>query len=208
LSARGESVIVRRTPRLRLFVVSDLFIQYSYHVCRCYHHQIESNRKYNALESTLRRHDVIAMAERRRRNLVTTPGFEGCRCCYDPNSDGGEYLTLIEYKKQHPISTPNASTFMELIENETKEATSTLEEEYDDDTDDEFDYLLDEGLPGGGGDDDTLRELEENRRAESSGSATWIWDASTVASQSCPKGGRIGRYTTSSSRCSTAFGRC
>jgi hypothetical protein len=114
----------------------------------------------------LRRHDVIAMAERRRRNLVTTSGFEGCRCCYDPNSDGGEYLTLIEYKKQHPISIPNASTFMEQIENETKEATGTLEEEYDDDSDDEFDYLLDEDLPGGGGDDDTLRELEENRRAE------------------------------------------
>jgi hypothetical protein len=43
--------------------------------------QVESNRKYNALTSTLRRHDVALLAERKRRNLIkvseltTTPNF-------------------------------------------------------------------------------------------------------------------------------------
>ena len=94
--------------------------------------------------------------ERRRRNIVTTPAFEGCRCSYDPNSDGcGEYRALVEYKLQHPIRQ----------EEHLEEADDYKESKIDsvnDDDDDEFDYLLDEDLPG----DEGLKEHEEQRRAE------------------------------------------
>lgn len=121
--------------------------------------QVESNRKHNALKATLRRHDAVAQAERRRRNLVSTPSFDGCRCCYDPNSDGhAEYQALAEYKAQRPI----LESLPEVEEEEKKEIHDS-----DEDSDDEFDYLLDEDLPGdefGGG--SALKELEEQRRAE------------------------------------------
>ena len=98
------------------------------------------------------------MAERRRRNLVATQEFEGCRCCYDPNSDGGEYHALAEYKDKHPfqrkdeIEEGNDGSHDELPQYDSS----------DKDSDDEFDYLLDEDFPQ----DDTVKELEENRRAE------------------------------------------
>jgi hypothetical protein len=113
------------------------------------------------LERTLRRHDVVAMAERRRRNLVTTSAFEGCRCCYDPNGDGGEYRALMEYKEQHPVSVfenNNTTTVEEEEEEENHEPNVS-----NDSDDDEFDYLLDDDLPGTNSD---VKELEENRRAE------------------------------------------
>lgn len=127
----------------------------------CCQREIASNRKYNALQATLRRHDVAALAERRRRNLVSTPAFDGCRCSYDPNSDGcGEYRALLEYKRQHPI---RREEHLEEVE-EYKE--SKVEDNHsgddDDEDDDEFDYLLDEDLPG----DEGLKEHEEQRRAE------------------------------------------
>jgi hypothetical protein len=123
--------------------------------------QIESNRKYNALTSTLRRHDVALLAERRRRNLVTTPAFDGCRCCYDPNSDGHEeYSALLDYKQAHPIV--EQLLFQEEEEKKDAGPNTSNENESDDDSDDEFDYLLDEDLPGGG----EMEELEEQRRAE------------------------------------------
>jgi hypothetical protein len=116
------------------------------------------------LERTLRRHDVVAMAERRRRNLVTTSAFEGCRCCYDPNGDGGEYRALMEYKEQHPVSgfETNNHTIEEEEENQEPNG-SPHDDNDDDDDDDEFDYLLDDDLPGMNSD---VKELEENRRAE------------------------------------------
>jgi hypothetical protein len=103
---------------------------------------------------------VAALAERRRRNLVTTPAFDGCRCCYDPNSDGhGEYTALVQYKEAHPIVEQ-----LLLEEEEKKDAGANENESREEDSDDEFDYLLDEGLPGG--EDNGLKELEEQRRAE------------------------------------------
>lgn len=63
--------------------------------------QEESIRHGNAIKRTLQRHDVVAEKERRRRQLVQTPAFTGCRCCYDPNSDGsGEYRALIELRQR------------------------------------------------------------------------------------------------------------
>ena len=50
------------------------------------------------MESTLHHHDHIALAERRRQNIVSTLSFgEGCRCCNDTN-DGGKYRALIELR--------------------------------------------------------------------------------------------------------------
>lgn len=127
---------------------------------------MESNRKYNAISSTLKRHDVSALAERRRRNVVTTPAFDGCRCCYDPNSDGhGEYRALIDYKMAHPIQEQQHNARATLDETENQEPNIHSDRDDDSDSDDEFDYLLDEDLPG---DDNAggLKALEEQRRAE------------------------------------------
>ena len=105
----------------------------------------------------MKRHDIAAMAEKRRRNLVQTKdGTEVCRCCCDPNSDGGEYQALIEYKMKHSfVDSSNNLPY----EEEKKEPNV---DDDDDDSDDEFDYLLDEDLPQ----DDKLNELEEKRRGE------------------------------------------
>jgi hypothetical protein len=119
---------------------------------------------------------MVAMAERRRRNLVQTPAFEGCRCCYDPNSDGGEYRALIDYKQEHPYD----NGFLKNGENaEPNVGTTTTENNDvklnngcdDDSSDDEFDYLLDEDLTGGGdgnnnNNNNELKQLEEQRRLE------------------------------------------
>lgn len=123
------------------------------------------------MTSTLRRHDVAAQAERRRRNLVKTPEFEGCRCCYDPNGDGGEYHALMEYKasqqqRQEGLGGGNDEAAVDhhpsIDEKESRQVSKDSDDE-DNGSDDEFDYLLDEDLSGG---IDTIRELEEKRRAE------------------------------------------
>mmetsp|Transcript_2265 Transcript_2265/g.4181 ORF Transcript_2265/g.4181 Transcript_2265/m.4181 type:complete len:404 (+) Transcript_2265:185-1396(+) len=137
----------------------------------CCRREVESNRRYNALTSTLRRHDVALLAERHRRNLIKTPEFEGCRCCYDPNSDGGEYRALIEFKEEKQREKETYATEDDEEENTDPAVSSLLVDsekekvssDADDDSDDEFDYLLDEDLPG---EDERIKELEENRRAE------------------------------------------
>lgn len=92
------------------------------------------------------------MAERRRRHLVSNLTWGvGCRCCYDPNSDGGQYRALMEARDK-------------LQKEQEDEEEPEEEEEEEDESDDEFDYLLDEDLPGDEG--GVLHELEERRRAE------------------------------------------
>eukprot|EP00934_Nitzschia_sp_Nitz4_P007517 Nitzschia sp. Nitz4//scaffold105_size73764//35042//36226//NITZ4_005676-RA/size73764-augustus-gene-0.50-mRNA-1//1//CDS//3329532447//7507//frame0 len=119
----------------------------------CCQREVQSNRKYNALKSTLQRHDIAALAERRRRHMVTTPGFEGCRCCYDPNVDGlDDYPALMQYRQDHPSTTGN--TIAAFAEPEVPEDPPSEPE----DSDDEFDYLLDD-IPGD-------QDLEDPRRAE------------------------------------------
>ena len=121
----------------------------------CCQREIESNRKYNALTSSLNRHDVTLLAERRRRHVLHDLKFgSGCRCSYDPNADGGEYRALIQLRE-------------ELADSSNEEVNDELDEDADerrndsdaDDSDDEFDYLLDDDLP-------TDSDLEERRRAE------------------------------------------
>jgi hypothetical protein len=79
---------------------------------------------------------------------------DGCRCCYDPSSDGGEYRALIEARE---ILQKEKQDEKQLPEEEGEEAAK-------DDSDDEFDYLLDEDLPCDEG--GVIQELEERRRAE------------------------------------------
>ncbi|GAX23900.1 hypothetical protein FisN_20Hh106 [Fistulifera solaris] len=94
----------------------------------CCQREIETNRKGNALMATLSKHDVVAARERQRRNLITS---EDCRCCFDPNQDGGEYWALIQLKQQLP-------KVDEVVKDETEEVNKEDEEE------DEFDYLLED----------------------------------------------------------------
>lgn len=106
----------------------------------CCQREIETNRKGNALMAALSKHDVAAERERQRRNLITP---DACRCCFDPEKDGGEYRALIELKQQLP-GTDEASS------------DGKKDDEEDQDEEDEFDYLLE---------DDDLPE-DEWRRAE------------------------------------------
>ena len=128
---------------------------------------MESNRQHNAMMTTLRRHDAVAMAERRRRNLVTTSAFTGCRCCYDPNSDGGEYRALTELRAATNSSTEKQPEQFDVEEKkfDRDSGGSNVHKNDDgnDDSDDEFDYLLDEDLPG---ETNGIKAMEESRRAE------------------------------------------
>jgi hypothetical protein len=129
----------------------------------CCQREEADSRRAGALRRTLQRFDVVAEKERRRRHLVTTEAFDGCRCCYDPNSDGGEYRALMELRnaRRHQNT---AQDFVEEAERELEEKenqkvlNSTVE-----DNDDEFDYLLDEDVPE---ESSELKALEEARRAE------------------------------------------
>eukprot|EP00525_Craspedostauros_australis_P010247 CAMPEP_0198130774 /NCGR_PEP_ID=MMETSP1442-20131203/54679_1 /TAXON_ID= /ORGANISM="Craspedostauros australis, Strain CCMP3328" /LENGTH=368 /DNA_ID=CAMNT_0043791463 /DNA_START=1 /DNA_END=1107 /DNA_ORIENTATION=- len=142
--------------------------------------QVLSNRRQSAMQRTLRRHDVVAMAERRRRNLVKTPTFIGCRCSYDPSSDGGgEYKALIDLRasvqKAEALVTADADAaagggyvangyICGVVNEDGKDNNdgNDSDGDSDGDSDDEFDYLLDEDLP----DSQEVKEMEERRRAE------------------------------------------
>lgn len=103
----------------------------------CCQREIENNRKGNALMSALSKHDVTAARERQRRNLITP---DACRCCFDPEQDGGEYRALIELK--HQLSGMYGSNNNDdNIDNFENQNEADVEE-------DEFDYLLeDDDLP-------------------------------------------------------------
>eukprot|EP00986_Skeletonema_menzelii_P000727 scaffold205_cov179-Skeletonema_menzelii.AAC.9 len=142
----------------------------------CCQREIESNRKQSAVEKTLRDHDRVAQAENERRqfntlgnnsgafrsfNLVHGLSFgSGCRCCYDPTTDGGDYELLAAAKEDL------MATFIEVGEDDVASERERLSDNYHDDDDDnssddsEFDYLLDDDVPG------LSSEYETQRRAE------------------------------------------
>jgi hypothetical protein len=87
----------------------------------CCQRDIEEQRIGQALRTTLRKYDIVAERERRRRHTVSfnhsssntlyNGGFQGshgnnmksdsgCRCSYDPSGDGGEYRALTELRKE------------------------------------------------------------------------------------------------------------
>mmetsp|Transcript_14803 Transcript_14803/g.31358 ORF Transcript_14803/g.31358 Transcript_14803/m.31358 type:complete len:476 (+) Transcript_14803:84-1511(+) len=149
----------------------------------CCSREIESNRKRNAVETALRSHDRVANAENQRRggaqlssalgmggqsphsynaalNLLHGMSFgSGCRCCYDPNSDGGEYELLTEMRRRKraeekdDIDVFGASALVEDGGRYGNGPTITRQQQHDSDnnddsdSDDEFDYLLDDDIP-------------------------------------------------------------
>jgi hypothetical protein len=125
----------------------------------CCRREEEEIRYGNSIRRTLQKHDIVAEKERRRRHLVETPEFTGCRCCYDPNSDGGEYRALMELREK--IGVVEVDVEEEAILPEEKK--HDLENEHEDSEEDEFDYLLDEDLPE---QNEELKALEFIRRAE------------------------------------------
>ncbi|KAL7566577.1 hypothetical protein ACA910_000643 [Epithemia clementina (nom. ined.)] len=151
----------------------------------CCQREMEDNLRMGAIRRTLQRHDVVAERERRRRNLVDASGFQGCRCLYDPQLDGGDYPTLLKLRnrrrrrqqQQRIGGTREEIETKELYcvgiqqeqENGEKQHKAELKRSNDendvkdDDDDDEYDYLLDEDLPG---QSEELQLIEEQRRAE------------------------------------------
>uniref|UniRef100_A0A7S2UEH1 Uncharacterized protein n=1 Tax=Attheya septentrionalis TaxID=420275 RepID=A0A7S2UEH1_9STRA len=141
----------------------------------CCRRDAEDTRRKDALTTTLRRHDRVALAERRRRigrHLLPDLSFgAGCRCCYDPNGDGGEYPALVDARSSNFVT--NSLTEKTDLERENQAHHQPEESDKNDSDDDsEFDYLLDEDLPGSGegGEankgDSLLQQLEDDRRAE------------------------------------------
>lgn len=100
------------------------------------------------------------MKEWRKRHLIQNLLWgDGCRCCYDPNSDGGEYRALVEFREQLKSNEESEESEEEEAQKEQQQQES--DSTTDSDEDDEFDYLLDEDLPG----NDGIYELEERCRA-------------------------------------------
>lgn len=125
----------------------------------CCRREEESIRRGNALRRTLERFDVVAEKERRRRNLVATNAFQGCRCCYDPNVDGGEYRALMELRESQGRENGVASGEV----NSNQEVYKEQKQDNKNENDDEFDYLLDEDINQ---ENEALKALEDQRRAE------------------------------------------
>ena len=122
----------------------------------------------------MRRHDRIALSERRRPNVIPDLSFgSGCRCCYDTN-DGGEYTALVELQKSmEQGKQTNSSDEIDYSgrdeeNNDDKESNQDNDDGSSDDSD--FDYLLDEDLPEGGGGgremDNELKLLQQERLEE------------------------------------------
>ena len=148
----------------------------------CCRREAESNRKQGAVLSALQRHDRVALAERRKKHLLDGLSWgNGCRCCYDPNSDGGEYGALVETRRRlaeerGEVVDNNDDDIADVGGNGGKvKSEPAFEEgrkannndtEPDSDSDDEFNYLLDDDLSGEDGQPSALALLEEARRAE------------------------------------------
>ena len=152
----------------------------------CCRREAESNRKQGAVLSALQRHDRVALAERRKKHLLDGLSWgSGCRCCYDPNSDGGEYGALTEARRRlaeergDVVDNNNDDDENEDIAGDGGNVGKVTSEPAfeggrkdnnnsgsDSDSDDEFDYLLDDDLPGEDGQLSALALLEEARRAE------------------------------------------
>jgi hypothetical protein len=100
------------------------------------------------------------LAERRRRHVLHDLKFgSGCRCSYDPHADGGEYRALMELRSELDNNAESLRNNDDDGEYDSKVELSPNDEESQKDSDDEFDYLLDEDLP-------IDNDLEERRRAE------------------------------------------
>ena len=128
----------------------------------CCARELESNRLLNQRDVTLRKYDRVALAEKARRMeryVVDLDFGKGCGCSYDPSMDGGEYAALIQLREERRRVALVVEEENVYCAEEVKDNVS-LDEEEDSDEDSEFDYLLDEPLPGGD-EEKRLHELEE-----------------------------------------------
>jgi hypothetical protein len=105
---------------------------------------------------------VLFQKQRLRRNLVETMKFSGCRCCYDPDSDGTEdYRALAEYRRteREERERLKADDNNDPEEDDEKQPTLSVDRKHpapsgtqqlattnndSEDDDSEFDYLLDD----------------------------------------------------------------
>ena len=107
---------------------------------------------------------------------------DGCRCCYDPNGDGGEYELLTSAREEmngrrHDVDVTGGcdDDGEDGRRRRVRETDGARDDDDDDDSDDgsdddEFDYLLDmDDVPTNDDcddDHDDVRGLESRRRAE------------------------------------------
>lgn len=111
---------------------------------------------------TLARYDRIALAERRRRYVLSTFSFgSGCRCCYDPKLDGGEYTSLTEARLQLREQHNNGEEDWEDESQMKKQQQQEEEVQEELDSEDEYDYLLEDNTMDSG-----IQQMEEERKAE------------------------------------------
>lgn len=114
----------------------------------CEEREAEINARQMATESILRLHDRVAFLERRHQvNLI--PNLDLCRCCYT-TADGAlqEYPALEEYR-HHLMAESDSEDEASLPDDVTGCAVGGISLEGDDtedeeDSDDEFDYLLED----------------------------------------------------------------
>ena len=144
----------------------------------CCQRDLEERRKGQALRTTLQRFDVVAERERRRRHAVVFQNpscgenYSGCRCIYDPNADGGEYRALTELRAtRESVSRDIAKDVTNYGVDDRKDFeenkhSARQNECSDEESDDEYDYLLDEDLPNESAEASEIRNFEEFRRAE------------------------------------------
>jgi hypothetical protein len=112
---------------------------------------------------TLARYDRIALAERRRRYVISNFSFgSGCRCCYDPKLDGGEYAALAEARLQLEEEEQDKEEEEEPWNDKLQSKKENAQEEQEEDSDNEYDYLLEENDIM----DEGIQKMEEERRAE------------------------------------------
>jgi hypothetical protein len=96
-------------------------------------------------------------------NLINTLSFgSGCRCCYDPSGDGGEYELLAAARKERDNDGKVDQSSSQTAERGSDDKVNTPKDESDNsDDDDEFDYLLDDDI-----ETETEYDLQAQRRAE------------------------------------------
>ena len=119
----------------------------------CCQRDKEEQRIGVALRTTLRKYDIVAERERRRRHTVSfnhsnssalymggvhgistnVKNDSGCRCSYDPNGDGGEYRTLLELRRER-TRLNNATEDEEEYENRKKYPLGDSDDDHDVDT--------------------------------------------------------------------------
>jgi hypothetical protein len=130
----------------------------------CCQKEYEANKRHNELALALRKHDVVLEKERQRRNLVTfSDNSSGCRCTFDPNSDGIEYPSLTRLRAQRNNITTESTNYQTNMDHVDEKKVES-ENEGEESSDGEYDYLLDDLEISEK--DDELKLIEEKRRIE------------------------------------------